>query len=135
MTWRPDPTTTTSTVPETTVPPTTVPETTTTIPVRPTTTVPGCPPGEVRQNYGQDAPCGPTDPCVGIDSETGLGSTLWTFQTCGTPVATTTTTVAVAEPPPTLPATGGETGWIALTGTVMILTGISLVSMVKGWRS
>jgi hypothetical protein len=116
-----------TTVPDTTVPDTTVPET--------TTTVAYCPPGEVRQNYGQDAPCGPTDPCVGIDPETGLGSTLWTFQTCGTPVATTTTTVAAAEPPPTLPATGGETGWIALTGTVMILTGISLVSMVKGWRS
>jgi hypothetical protein len=171
MTWRPDPTTTTSTVPDTTVPETTVPETT--IPV---TTLPnGC--GE-----GFDIPCPPegctitdTDivcvppPATTIPVETtspptigdvchingstdiitrpdfqfynssnepgAIGTHSISALPCGPVVAETTTTVAVAEPVPTLPATGGEAGWIALTGTVMILTGISLVSMVKGRKA
>ena len=33
--------------------------------------------------------------------------------------------------PPSLPATGGETGWIALAAVVTLLTGISLVGTVR----
>lgn len=170
MTWKPDPTTTTSTVPETTVPPTTIPETGVTTPDTtvpdictggipcetvptgapdtttpsdictggipcdlPTTTVlTGCVVGEYPQGPTGDEPCGPTDLCSGDGVTTN-----WTLQPCAgldAPTTGSSSTVAVAEPP-TLPATGGETGWIALTGTVMILTGISLVSMVKGRRA
>jgi LPXTG-motif cell wall-anchored protein len=153
MTWQPDPTTTTSTVPETTVPSTTVPETTipeplpegcivgefdvvcvdtppeTTTPETTTTVVVGCVPGEFPQGPTGNEPCGPTDLCSGDGATRN-----WSLLPCDT-IPATETTVAVAEPVPTLPATGGETGWIALVGTVMILTGISLVSMVKGRRA
>lgn len=167
MTWKPDPTTTTSTVPETTVPPTTIPETGVTVPDTtvpdictggipcetvppgapdtttpsdictggipcdiPTTTIlTGCVPGEFPQGPTGDEPCGPIDLCSGD----GLTRN-WSLLPCDT-TPVTETTVAVAEPVPTLPATGGETGWLALTGTVMILTGISLVSMVKGRKA
>jgi hypothetical protein len=173
MTWKPDPTTTTSTttttVPETTVPPTTIPETGVTVPDTtvpdictggipcetvppgvPDTTTPsdictgsipcdppatiqtGCAPGEFPQGPTGDEPCGPTDLCSG-DGVTRN----WSLQPCADLEHTTgaTTTVATVEAPPMLPATGGETGWIALTGTVMILVGISLVSAVKGRRA
>jgi hypothetical protein len=138
----PDTTEPETTVPETTVPATTVPEgctagdydvvcgtTTTTIPVPTTTILEGCEPGWFPQGPTGDEPCGPTDLCSG-DGVTRN----WSLLPCDT-IPATETSVAVAEPVPTLPVTGGETGWIALTGTVMILTGISLVSMVKGRRA
>lgn len=105
------------------------PTTTTTIPVPTTTILEGCQPGWFPQGPTGDEPCGPTDLCSG-DGVTRN----WSLLPCDT-VPATETSVAVAEPAPTLPVTGGETGWIALTGTVMILTGISLVSMVKGRRA
>lgn len=141
--------TTTSTTTSTTVvePSTTHPST---IPTVPETTVPvtettlQCPDPDnwYPQNYGKDAPCGPTDPCIDIDPDTGMGTTLWHIVPCGTPV----TTVAAAPPdpgtsspspaatvgsPPVLPATGGETGWIALAGLVTFLTGVSVVSAAR----
>ena len=145
MTWRPTPTTSTTTT--TTVPPTTtVPETTTTVPE---TTVPATTTTEVTttttevvqcpdvngvhqypQSYADDAACGPIDPCVGINPDTGLGTTLWTIQQCGTPIATTTTTVAVTEPP-TLPATGAASPEIAVVATVALLVGVLLTKVAR----
>lgn len=156
MTYRPDPTTTTSTVPDTTAPETTVPE-----PTIPETTVPeGCevfeddivcidtppitPPvgtiptiGDVCHiNGSTDIITRPDFQFYNSSNEPGaIGTHSISGLPCGPVVADTTTTVAVAEPAPSLPATGGEAGWIALTGTVMILTGISLVSMVKGRKA
>lgn len=124
----------TTTVPETTVPETTVPETT--IPET-TTTVAHCPDPDnyYPQNYGKDAPCGPTDPCVGINPDTGLGTTLWTIQPCGTPVETTTTSTATtttvaATEAPTLPATGASPE-VAIVAGVMLLAGVLLTKVAR----
>jgi LPXTG-motif cell wall-anchored protein len=137
------PTTTTSTTSTTTS--TTVVEPSTTQPST-TPTVPGAavrcpdPANPYPQNYGKDAPCGPTDPCIDIDPATGMGTTLWTIQRCGTPVTTVAPTApATSSPspavtsvsPPVLPATGGETGWIALAALVTLLTGISVVAAAR----
>jgi hypothetical protein len=127
-------TTTSTTVPPTTTPPTwTVPEgcvagefdiVCTTVP--PETTTPstpppaGCVPGEYPQGPTGDEPCGPTDLCSG-DGKTRN----WSLLPCDT------TTTTVVGPPPVLPATGGETGWIALGALVTLLTGVSIVGTVR----
>jgi LPXTG-motif cell wall-anchored protein len=141
-------TTTTTTVPETTVPPTTVsecdfgvcgtvPETTT-----PVTTAPECnsgvcgtvPEATVPVEWGSPAL---TDVClqhitggptlqpgeyVYVDSVDKATGTTERFVGLCAPVPTA---------PPTLPATGGETGWIALVALVMLLTGVSVVATVR----
>lgn len=114
--------TTTTTVAETTT--TTVAETTTTTGETTTTTPEICPDidgiNQYPQDYSADPECGPVDPCVGINPDTGLGTTLWGVQECGTP--TTTATVATTAPPAgtdqQLPATGLEGGF--LTAAIIV---------------
>jgi hypothetical protein len=99
---------------------TTVPPETTT----PTTLPPaGCVPGEYPQGPTGDEPCGPTDLCSG-DGHTRN----WSMQPCDT---TSTTLPASIGSPPVLPATGGETGWIAVVALVTLLTGVSVVGTVR----
>lgn len=126
--------------PETTVPPTTEPPTTTTPPetaeppsttTPPTTTLPPevveqCPDpaNPYPQNYGTDAPCGPTDPCVAIDPDTGMGTTLWHVVPCGTPIEQPPT-----EQPPATPATPGE---LPSTGSEVTLAAIAAAVLAAG---
>jgi LPXTG-motif cell wall-anchored protein len=99
---------------------TTVPPETTTA-----TTLPpaGCAPGEYPQGPTGDEPCGPTDLCSG-DGQTRN----WTYTPCDT---TSLVGPATSVSPPALPATGGETGWIALVALVTLLTGVSVVGTVR----
>lgn len=117
--------------PVTTVPPTTEPPVTT---VPPTTVPDGCPPGEYPQSYDDDAPCGPVDPCVGIDAETGMGTTLWGIQPCGTPVETTPPTVPPTTPSvgtPSLPETGGETWVMAAIAGFLVAAGFGATRLAR----
>lgn len=131
-----------TTVPETTVPETTIPETTvpeTTVPVTVPPPVDPCPDVDgvpsYPQTYGPDAPCGPTDPCVGINPDTGLGTTLWGVQECGTPVTTTPgaapTTAAVATSTGSLPSTGAETWIMTLLGGLALTGGFGLTRLAR----
>lgn len=77
--------------------------------------VPGrskCAPGEYRQSYAPDAPCGPTDPCL------EEGATLWQVAPCGP---------EVAVGGGVLPKTGSDELVIALCALGFTLVGSSLV--------
>lgn len=73
-----------------------------------------CAPGEYRQSYAPDAPCGPTDPCL------EEGTTLWQLAPCGP-----STTVAAGGG--TIPATGGDELALALCALGFVLVGVSVL--------
>jgi LPXTG-motif cell wall-anchored protein len=110
------------TVPETTAPEETVPETTSEY-YGPT---PSCPEidgvFQYPQSYDTDAPCGPEDPCVGIDPATGQGTTLWMLQPCSVDVPTSTVAVAVGQE---LPQTGASTIFFVI-GALVLFIGITM---------
>jgi len=99
---------------------------------------PVCPKGELPQTYLADAPCAPLDPCVGINSETGWGLSMWNLFPCqealvlpiesetveSSSVQVSETPSGVPEEQPYLPATG--------SGAKMVINLIALVFIVIG---
>jgi LPXTG-motif cell wall-anchored protein len=109
-----------------TTPPETIPETTPLETTAPTPTVGGS--AALTDVCLQHITGGPTlQPGEYVYVETWAEATGTTEKFVGL-CAPTTTTAAVA---PSLPATGGETGWIALVALVTLLTGISVVGTVR----
>lgn len=99
-----------------------------------TTVPPHCPEGQYPQSYADDAPCGPIDPCVGINPDTGLGTTLWGIQECGTPVTTTAAVVTTSPAPPapqSLPETGAETWVMAIIAGLLSMAGFGAVRLAR----
>jgi LPXTG-motif cell wall-anchored protein len=148
-------TTTSTTTTSTTLPPTTVPETTT-VPESTVVVPDGC----VIGDFGPICPgpsttttlapwqvegLTPTDVCIqhitsGPTLQPGefeyaasfsdsTGTTQRLILPCR-PTSSPSPAVTVVSPP-VLPATGGETGWIALVALVTLLTGISVVATVR----
>lgn len=132
-------TTTTTTEPEEETTTTTIPDeettTTSTVPEEETTTTlpPRCPP-EARfpQSYEPNAPCGPIDPCVGVDPVTGKGTTLWHVAPCEVPphhcypVRPCVPDIVYEAPgggAKTLPDTGNETWAFAIAGLAAVSLG------------
>jgi LPXTG-motif cell wall-anchored protein len=74
------------------------------------------------QSYYTDAPCGPVDPCVGIDPETGQGTTLWMIQPCSVDIPTSAAAVAT---PTELPQTGASEIFFII-GALVLFAGITL---------